>query len=277
MAKPNPKLKLYFYSGAGNKFVFIDLRKKDQKDAFTNIFKKIKRYEVALKLCRKYRAYGIDGAVLLENHKQYDLLWDFYNADGSKAEMCGNAARCAGLHIWQTTHKKQTVMLKTLAGVITLKVHGASKIFVTMRPLKSKKFYLHLKSKGMTVHYDFIDFGVPHAVVLLPNWNLGPRAKKIAAFLKNHPAFKPKSTNVTYWQPNGEARIRAATFERGVKGYTQACGTGAVAAAYSFYHRYEPLKKIIKVEMPGGTLSVNLKKSRPILSGPTKRFATTYL
>ena len=70
------------YSGNGNDFIiFIAQEKAD-------------RSELAKKLCHRQNGIGADGMVVVLPHAKYDFEWEFYNADGSVADMCGNASRC---------------------------------------------------------------------------------------------------------------------------------------------------------------------------------------
>jgi len=75
-------------SGSGNDFIFIDHRKP--------ILTEDQMKEFARKVCRRRVSVGADGLVLVERSGKADLKWRFFNADGSEAEMCGNAGRCLG-------------------------------------------------------------------------------------------------------------------------------------------------------------------------------------
>ena len=80
-------------NGAGNDFVLIDNR-----DGGVSL----SREQIA-KLCHRQRGVGADGLILLRNAEgEGDWAWDFYNADGSDAEMCGNGARCFASYIQHT-------------------------------------------------------------------------------------------------------------------------------------------------------------------------------
>ena len=69
------------YSANGNDFVIFVAQKKAD------------RSELAKKLCHRQNGVGADGMVVVLPHPEYDFEWEFYNADGSVAEMCGNASR----------------------------------------------------------------------------------------------------------------------------------------------------------------------------------------
>ncbi|MCI5132804.1 MAG: diaminopimelate epimerase, partial [Candidatus Electrothrix sp. EH2] len=81
---PVPFVKM---SGTGNDFILIDHREpfiapEDMAD-------------FAAKVCRRKFSAGADGLILIEDSSEADFQWQFFNADGSVAEMCGNGARCA--------------------------------------------------------------------------------------------------------------------------------------------------------------------------------------
>ena len=86
--------------------------------------------------------------------------------------------------------------------------------------------------------------------------------------LRNHISFAPQGTNVTYIekliQPD---KIKAVSYERGVEDFTQACGTGAMAAAFYNFKKHAAIET--NVEMPGGMLIMNLADlKKPIMTGP---------
>src|SRR5689334_14821942 len=98
-------------NGAGNDFVIIDNR--NQSVFLTP--------QQAVKICDRHRGIGADGVMLLIPcaSRKADWAWDFFNADGSKAEMCGNGARCFARYIQRVTGlKKNEVSFETIAGVI---------------------------------------------------------------------------------------------------------------------------------------------------------------
>ncbi|MCB0351359.1 MAG: hypothetical protein KDD38_09265, partial [Bdellovibrionales bacterium] len=123
--------------------------------------------------------------------------------------------------------------------------------------------------------------GVPHAVVALPHGkntkNIFKNVDKLGIIvnkIRSLPQFKKHGTNVTFYSAKNKKSIRTLTFERGVVGYTQACGTGAVAAAVSFTQNKS---HIIKAYVPGGLLIINLTEERPHLIGLGEFVAEIYL
>jgi len=96
-------------NGAGNDFVLIDNR-----DGGVSL----SREQIA-RLCHRQRGVGADGLILLRNAKaEGDWAWDFYNADGSDAEMCGNGARCFASYIQHTIGGNGELSFETACGLV---------------------------------------------------------------------------------------------------------------------------------------------------------------
>lgn len=212
-------------SGAGNSFFITDnlTQKKLSKD---------KRSELAKKLCLSYPNAKTDGLIVLDKHSALDFEWDFYNNDGSIAEMCGNAARCVSLYFQKYVKEKKHLSFLTIAGKIESEILSPSRVKVVMPQLSAQG-----KIKG---HF-YINSGVPHIVVE------AQADRELAKNLRPFPL--PRGSNITF--VDGET---AVTYERGVEDYTLACGTGAVAAAA--YRFYKTGAKRSVVRMPGGELEV---------------------
>src|SRR5436305_10131801 len=101
-------------NGAGNDFVLIDNR--EGKIKLTP--------EQAVRICDRHRGIGADGVMLLvPSSGKADWAWDFYNADGSEAEMCGNGARCFARYVERTVGTKGALTFETKAGIISAKIH----------------------------------------------------------------------------------------------------------------------------------------------------------
>ncbi|MEW5931525.1 MAG: diaminopimelate epimerase, partial [Gemmatimonadota bacterium] len=103
-------------NGAGNDFVLIDNRAR--KIALSR--------DQIVRLCHRQRGVGADGVILLVPcaSGKADWAWDFYNSDGSVAEMCGNGARCFARFGQRLTGVQGRLTFETLAGVITAEFHG---------------------------------------------------------------------------------------------------------------------------------------------------------
>jgi diaminopimelate epimerase len=283
-------VKLLKFTGAGNHFLLVDLRTKNSQIEFQNYFGSRARSKIARDLCDPYKSIGADGLLVLEKSKRADLKWDFYNADGSSAEMCGNAARCVGRYVLtfppikrQLSHNTLlNFTLETDAGVIRVRalykkpltINKETSVDVEMPKISSYQPHQFVNLNGRKIKFCFVNSGVPHAVVQLSSqMNLSRMQKDVDKLadtvdkIRALATFKKSGTNVTFYSEQSRNLIHSLTFERGVKGYTQACGTGAVAAAICFTNNK---KAQVKVKVPGGVLKVRVKRENPILTGPAK-------
>ncbi|MGA2403784.1 MAG: diaminopimelate epimerase [Syntrophobacteraceae bacterium] len=189
--------------------------------------------EMARLACRRKVSVGADGLILIENDSEADFKWQFFNADGSEAEMCGNGARCAArFALLKGIVKKESMSFRTLAGLIAAQViDERAKVRMT-RP--------HSLAVGIPVdlgdrlfRLDFINTGVPHAVFFteseaqLEELDVFDRGR----YIRFHPRFQPAGSNADFAFVRGPHDISLRTYERGVEAETLACGTGSIAAA----------------------------------------------
>lgn len=259
------KLNFTKMEGCGNDFIFIDcMRGRGAISLKPNQIRQI---------CDRHFGVGADGVVLLFEGTQAMAHWKFFNADGTEAEMCGNAARCAILFLAERHFPNEKVVsILTEAGVIKGKRLAPGLAEVTMVSKNNPQYrysdkVVMLEGVGPIRTY-FIDAGVPHAVVEVESLKDYP-IQKIGAFLRSHPTYGKQGTNVTFFQKGTNNTISVTTFERGVEDETMACGTGAVAAASIFSEIFlQPLPIIVKV--PGGELTVDVSPVSKVvlLRGP---------
>lgn len=263
-------MKLLKVTGAGNDFLILDLRNDHgSHGANSHAAMKMDRVAFAQAVCHRTNGIGADGFLVLESGSdQADFRWDFYNADGSNAEMCGNAARCVVL---VAASSSPSVTFETRAGVIEGRVLADGQVEVLMPAVKECQFQQSEAVLGTQLQFDFVNSGVPHAVVGLPAGRKIEEFRTTARALRSHPRFAAAGTNVTFYQWIGDGHIAVQTFERGVEDFTLACGTGAVAAAVVAFHHQSHLKTVT-VKMPGGTLQV-INGPRPLLIGPARVIA----
>jgi diaminopimelate epimerase len=240
--------------GAGNSFAILDLIKAPEAEKPSPE----DRRQLATQL-ETFFGQRLDGLIFLEYDEKYDFAWDFYNNDGSSAEMCGNAARCVSKYFLEKRQQK-IVKFRTKAGVISGAL-AEKEVAVTMTDPKNAKSMTLLLSDGIQIEGYFIDTGVPHFVIT------GNLDRDLAKKVRSHSSFGKAGTNVTFiTKENPENSISVQTFERGVEDFTQACGTGAVAAAFTVFLKNPNLKRC-HVLMPGGQLIVT-HAHPPLLIGP---------
>ena len=214
---PVPFVKM---SGTGNDFIIIDNRQA--------VIAREALPEFAAKVCRRKFSAGADGLILIENSDQADFKWQFLNADGSVAEMCGNGARCAARFAYMHGIASARMRFETLAGIIEAQV-ADTQVSVKMTDPVDLQMHREIIVDDSPLLLHSVDTGVPHAVVFVNDIDtmdvcaLGSR-------LRHHEAFFPAGTNVNFVQElDGVFKVR--TYERGVEDETLACGTGATASA----------------------------------------------
>lgn len=211
-----------------------------------------------------------DGLIVLKKSKKFLFECDFYNKDGSKAEMCGNAACCLSFY----ANDLALPIKPFLLGKQTLSYRKGKEALLNKKPVSFGNYdFTFGEQKGS---FTLIDSGVPHAVLKCPI--KGMAGFKNKAFLKKlaqHLRFKnpkdKKGMNISFFKVETANHLKAVTYERGVEGWTLACGTGALAVAFAHLNKQKNLKsKFIYIHMPGGQLKVQLQP-KTILFSPVKK------
>jgi len=193
------------YSGNGNDFVMFVAKHKADRSA------------LARKLCHRQNGVGADGLVVLLPHEKYDFEWEFYNSDGSRADMCGNASRCVAHFAHEKgISKDNTAEFLTGAGVIRATINGLYVVSDMVEPDIRRK---DIEEYGE--NWWLIDSGVPHLVAVRDD---------IDTFdLEQARVLRQKyDCNVNICKVEGDT-MYVRTYERGVEDETLACGTGMVA------------------------------------------------
>lgn len=213
-------VKFWKMSGSGNDFVVIDNRRGAVSGSAS---------KWASRLCHRNEGVGADGLLLLEASKKEDFRMVYFNADGSRASMCGNGARCMAYFANQHKVVGNCFRFQTDAYPVAAEV-SKDIVRIHMADAKAYKPVVKAKVGGKTYSAVFLNTGVPHAIVFVPN------AEKVDVVslgraLRFHKAFGPAGTNVNFVQKIGKDRLRVRTYERGVEGETLACGTGVTASA----------------------------------------------
>ncbi|WP_104747626.1 diaminopimelate epimerase [Helicobacter cetorum] len=226
----------YKYSGSGNDFLI------------THCLKKQDFSQLAKQVCHRHEGFGADGLVVLLPHSHYAYAWDFYNSDGSKASMCGNASRCVGLHAYRHQLAKAKHIFLAAKREISIQVEEPNIVEsnlgnyqmldkISTSELKScyeESFSNHAILENIPTFY-LIDTGVPHLVGFVKNKELlhSLNLLELRALRLKYNA----NVNIAYIQD--EKNIFLQTYERGVEDFTLACGTGMAATfiiAHLFYN-----------------------------------------
>jgi len=213
------QIKFHKMTGAGNDFIVIDHRRRSIKNTG----------DFAREVCDPHYGVGADGVVLLENSKKSDLRMRIINADGSEAEMCGNATRCVALYANKRMRFGKNLSLETKAGEIKTQILG-SRVRSNFTIPRDYQSHSKIRIEGKELSYYFVDTGVPHAVVFVKDLEKFP-VVEVGRAVRRHKQFAPRGTNCNFVQIKNAHTLLIRTYERGVEDETLACGTGVVASA----------------------------------------------
>lgn len=212
--------------GSGNDFVLLDNRALQLAESLMP--------QWARSICRKAFGVGADGLIFLDapgDVPDVDYVWHFFNADGSRAEMCGNGSRCAARLAFELGLAGPVHVLGTDAGPIKAEVFPENDLAkVQLTPHTNLELNLSLELQDQNLKAHFVNTGVPHLVVLVPDVEF-VNVRETGRQLRNHPHFFPSGTNVNFVQVVNPETLLLRTYERGVEDETFACGTGAAASA----------------------------------------------
>lgn len=258
------------FNGQGNDFIIIDCIKNDY-----TISKKI-----ISEMCNRNFGIGADGLILIKKSTIADFKMDFYNQDGSTAEMCGNGIRCMASFIYdRDISKKDKIDIETLAGIKKIIINSSfeREIIVDMgipefNPDKIpvninrkdlgddgiiKNYSLKVNSKEFLINC--VSIGNPHCIIVLEN-DIDIEKIPIEKWgreIETNPLF-PKKTNVEFIKIKNETELLMRVWERGV-GETLACGTGACASGIISIVLKKIISNKIIVNLPGGKLNIYWK------------------
>lgn len=223
--------------GAGNDYVYVDCF---QESVPADI------PATAIAVSDRHKGVGGDGLVLICPSEIADARMKMFNADGSEAEMCGNAVRCVAKYVYDRgIAKKPELKIETGRGVLTMQLtpgRGGLVEWVrvdmgapileaaripTLLPGDPPK-NVPLEVGGQTINVTCVSMGNPHCITFVDeitdDWVL-----RIGPLIERHPAF-PRRINAEFIQILSPTEFNMRVWERG-SGETLACGTGACAAA----------------------------------------------
>lgn len=241
-------------------------------------------------LCDRHRGVGGDGVLVVAPASgDRSASMRVVNADGTEPEMCGNGLRCAALHLVRAGHApaRERFVMATAAGPHGCEVLDVAKGIVrvqmrapvlvpaevptTLAGTGARAADAPLEIAGRTVNVTAVSMGNPHAVTFdalseAERLVLGPAIEADVAHF-------PSRVNAGFARLTGERAIELFVHERGA-GWTEACGTGACAAAVAAIETGRiPRGGPIDVTLPGGTLVIDVGASgEPVwMTGPARR------
>ncbi len=225
--------------GCGNDYIYIN--------GFEEKIAQERKPELVRKISDRHFGIGGDGAIFINPSDKADFEMEMYNADGSRAEMCGNGIRCVAKYVYdfgltdktdisviscgQVKHlqlflkdgKVETVRVDMGAPILT-----AEDIPVNPLPGREKQRIIDepIKVQGKEYRMTCVSMGNPHAVVFLDDVE-HLDIEKIGPYFETHERF-PKKINTEFVKVLDRHTVQMRVWERGT-GETLACGTGCCA------------------------------------------------
>ncbi len=226
-------------------------------------------------LADRHTGIGFDQCLLIERslNANIDFFYRIFNANGEEVGQCGNGARCLALFVkYYGLTKKNTLTVATKTTQMELHIREDNQVTVSMGipnllpaliPMLANQIqptYPLKLTDGRTISIHALSIGNPHAVLLVDDVSQAP-VNTLGKQISLHEQF-PEKTNTGFMQIISQQRIKLRVYERGC-GETQACGSGAVAAA-AIGHLYHHLDSKVTVTLPGGDLVIDW----PQIDGP---------
>jgi diaminopimelate epimerase len=257
--------------GLGNDFVVLDLRQQDLPlDA-----------KLARMLSNRHTGVGCDQIMVLRqpSDQQHLAAFEIWNADGTRAEQCGNGVRCLGRYLQLNGDTPAGPFeLAGPAGVIRIEcldngmvqvdmgapVFAAQRVPVLLQPVGG---WYPLEIDGQHYRLGAVSMGNPHALLVVDDID-NTDVAGLGATIGRHPAF-PQGCNAGFAQIVDRGNIRLRVFERGGVGETSACGSGS-CAAMSILRRADLLDITVRVNQKGGSLIITWTggEDSVIMTGP---------
>jgi diaminopimelate epimerase len=249
-SKGTPFVKMH---GLGNDFIIIDTRKNP-----LNLMR-----EEVIQLADRHLGIGCDQLILIKKSAECDCYMQIYNADGSEAEMCGNATRCVASLLANKTNNK-TVVIETKTRCLTTKVINEHLVEVDMGLARYSEKNIEIISK-MIDKPSVVDIGNPHLVFL--TYDLAKT--DVAVLGKHYERYElfPEGINVSFAEIVHSGEVKLRVWERGC-GETKACGSAACAVLFALSTK-GLIEKKARIILPGGTLDIERRPDEHIwMRGP---------
>lgn len=266
--------------GCGNDFIIIDGRFDGREGSSYS--------EDAAKYCARKFSIGADGFIIVKNSDKADVNMVYYNADGSRGEMCGNGIRCFSKYVIENNIvNKSKFTVETLNGIkeidTVIEDNSVSLVSVymgqgfyepTLIPVDTTQFKkdmlinetINVLDREFTI--SSVLMGVPHTVAFVSEDMSLEDIKKYGKEIENHDLF-PKNTNVNFVKVINRNNISVQTWERGC-GYTFGCGTG-MTAAVMISNLLDKTDDEVSVFCEGGKVDIILTESGAFMIGSAEK------
>ena len=204
--------------GLGNDYIYVDCFCPET----ATLIAKTNLANLSQRVSDRHFGIGSDGLVLMLPSKTADAKMRIFNADGSEAEMCGNAIRCVAKYLYESgICREEHMEIETLSGIrsLALQVLFGKVVQVTVNMGKPLIRQASIQCGIDPIGYTAVNIGNPHAV-----------------FFREAVPQLPTNTNVEFVRVRNKHELDVRVIERG-SGETLACGTGACASVVAaIYH-----------------------------------------
>jgi len=245
--------------GLGNDYVYVDAARETVADPVA----------LARAMSDRHTGVGADGLILIVPSDRADVRMVMYNADGSRAEMCGNGIRCVAKYavdhglcdrldlaietdagvkrVWCQLRDSLVDSVRVDMGVPSL---AARDLPAAVEPERMVDYPMHVGPHEFNV--TGVSMGNPHAVAFVDELHridlveVGPLMERAGLF--------PNRINVHFVRVDNENHVTVRTWERG-SGATRACGTGACAVCVAGAVTGRT-RRAVTAELPGGALLI---------------------
>ncbi|MED1750215.1 MULTISPECIES: diaminopimelate epimerase [Bacillus] len=265
--------------GLGNNYIYVNQMKEQLPEEQLS--------EMAIRVSSVYTGIGSDGMILICPSDVAPVKMRIFNNDGSEGKNCGNGLRCVAKYVYEHQIVTDTTFqIETLSGLVEATVHikddHVQLVTVDMgKPRFEKEAMPMLGEPGSTTINEPLDFGTatlngtavsmgnPHIVFYLEDIEKAP-LDTLGPIIEKHETF-PEGVNVEFVEIVSETELHFRVWERG-SGITQACGTGACAAAVSTIINGHAKKETdMTVHLAGGDLIIRWKDNGHVLmTGPAE-------
>ena len=217
----------YKLSGSGNDFVFVDTREEPAG--------LLTQPEVIGAICNRGNGIGADGVVFLEATANATIRLIYINADGTRADLCGNATLCTARMARELglVPASQEFTIETDVGVLEARFIGEVPE-IDLNSVTDTRLDSGIPLERGEQRMGFALAGVPHLTIVVDDLDAVDVVGR-GRPLRRHPSLKA-GANVNFVQAEADGSFSYRTYERGVEAETLACGTGAVATAWLLTH-----------------------------------------
>ncbi|RBW71300.1 diaminopimelate epimerase [Bacillus taeanensis] len=269
--------------GLGNCYIYVNM--------FEETLHEEEMPELAQKVSDRNTGIGSDGMILICPSESAPVKMRIFNSDGSEGKNCGNGLRCVAKYVYEHGMVKETGFhIETLGGLVYAQVfveNGiVSNVLIDMGEPRLKRKELPMKDRDeetvlnevLTIDegsfaFTGVSMGNPHIITFVEEIEQAP-VTSVGPKLEKHELF-PEGVNVEFVEVVNETELHFRVWERG-SGVTQACGTGACAAAVAaVLNKRAKRDEDIIVHLAGGDLTIRwTEKGNVLMTGAAETICT---